>query len=32
MVDIIITAGVEFIIGCIAGICLMAVIIAGRED
>ena len=32
MVDIIITAGVGFLIGSIIGLCLMVIIIAGRED
>ena len=32
MNDIIITAGVGFMIGILAGICLMAIIITGRED
>ena len=31
MVDIIITAGVGFLIGCITVLCLMVIIIVGKE-
>ena len=32
MINIVIAAGIGFMIGCIVGMCLMAIIIAGRED
>ena len=32
MVDIIITAGVGFLIGCIVGMCLIAIVIVGRDN
>lgn len=31
MIDIVIAAGIGFMIGILAGICLMAIIITGRE-
>lgn len=32
MIDIVISFGTGFLIGCITGMCLMVIIIAGRED
>ena len=32
MINVVIAAGIGFMIGILAGICLMAIIITGRED
>ena len=32
MINIVIATGIGFMIGILAGICLMAIIITGRED